>query len=128
MSKLNDILRHHYIPGETLGGEGRIRDPDALRRELKKLLTHLRAMFWVAAAMIVAVFVVELAVGVTHLESPAILAGVAGAMGLTVAGAIEAMRRVAREMAQVNLLVILSAELDSEALAPIVNALVGKLQ
>jgi hypothetical protein len=127
MSQLSNILRQHYIPDEALGGEGRVKNKEALHQELSRLLAHLRAMFWAAAAMIVVVFIVELAIGVMHLDSVAVLAGVTGAMGLTIAGAIEAMRRVAREMAQANLLVILSAELDSEALAPIVNALVRKL-
>jgi hypothetical protein len=127
MRSLDDVLQDHVVPPSALGGEGTIRDPGALRAELKNLLAHLRAMFWTAAAMIAVVFVVELVVGATHLDSPTVLSGVAGAVGLTAAGAIGAMQRVAREMAQVNLMVILCGELDGDALASTVNALLGKL-
>lgn len=128
MTKLLAVLKQYWVPADVLGQQGGIHQPEMLRGDLERLLAHLRAMLWGAVVIIAVVFVVEIVVGLMHLQSPEVLAGVAGAMGLTGTGAIEAIRRIAREMAQVNLLVVLASQLDGEALAHVVNALVIKLQ
>jgi hypothetical protein len=126
MENLRDILRKYSVPPQVLGT--RTVDRDALRAELTRLQVHLRAMAWIAAAMIAIVFIVEIVIAAVYVQSPGVLAGVAGAMGVTIAGAIEAMRRLVRETAQVNLVVIFASELSSDQLVDIINMLAGKLE
>jgi hypothetical protein len=125
MTTLLDVMRRFMTPAGTGGSRGI--DRDALRLELQGLLRHYRAMMWVALVMTLVLFVAELAVGLIFVEKPSILAGIAGAMGLTIAGSIGGVRVIARELAQIGLVAALAGELDREALKPIINALAKKL-
>jgi hypothetical protein len=84
-------------------------------------------MLWLAAGMAAVVFLVEVGVALTFLAHPEVVKVVAGAMGVTVAGAIETIRRLARDLAQTNLLVVLCGELDTESLRPVVAALARRI-
>ena len=53
------------------------------------------------------------------------MAGIAAAIGLTIAGGIDRMSRLAREMARTDLLVVLSEQLTPEHLDKIVQVLLG---
>lgn len=125
MTRLYQTLRPFYRPSDVLGAEPV--DRPALRAALLRLAADLRRLFWARAAMISVIFIIEIAVGVVFLRSPEVLAAVVGAFGLTAAGGIKAMQSVSRDMAEANLLVLLAAELDTESLRHIVDALVGKL-
>lgn len=125
MSRLLDTLRPFYRPPETFGGEPI--DRRALRAAVGALAADLRRLFWMRAVMIAIVFAVQIVIGALYFQSPIVLTGIAGALGLTVAGAIKAMRGVSQEMAEVNLLVLLAGELDAAALERIVDTLVTKL-
>src|SRR6516162_587755 len=100
MSRLLDTLRPFYRPPEVLGG-GPI-DRSALRAALLRLAADLRVLFWVRAAMIGTVFLIELVFAVIFFRSPIVLGGIAAGFGLTVAGALTAMQALSREMAEVN--------------------------
>jgi hypothetical protein len=125
LSRLYETLRPFYRPPDALGGDQV--DRQALRAALLRLATDLRRLFWVRAAMICVVFIIEIVIGAVYLESPGVLSGIAGAFGLTAAGGIKAMQSVSRDMAEANLLVVLAGELDAETLGHIVDALVTKL-
>lgn len=125
LSRLSDTLRPFYRPPEVLGGEPV--DRQELRAALLRLAADLRGLFWARAAMIGVVFIIEVVIGAVYLGSPIVLSGVAGALGLTVAGAIKAMQSVSHDMAEANLLVLLAGELDVESLGRIVDVLVAKL-
>jgi hypothetical protein len=77
--------------------------------------------------MIALAFAVSLSILVFWVDTPASAAALFGATGVTVGGAIEYMRRLGRDIAQTNLLVILCGELDDTSVATVTNALVGKL-
>ena len=78
----------------------------------------LRILFWIKAAMIGAVFLIEISAR-RHLfqVTPIVLSGITAAFGLTVAGAITAMQGLSREMAEVNLLVLLAGEVGARTTA-----------
>jgi hypothetical protein len=124
MKSLAQILNTHNVPASALGGNI---NRDALHLELSKLQRHLRNMSVAAAAMTGAVFVIEIVLVIIYVNSPAVVVSVAAAMGLTVAGAIGVMRRLATETAQVTLLVILSGTMTADKIASVVGALVKKL-
>ena len=124
MSRLLDTLRPFYRPPEVLGG-GPI-DRSALRAALLRLAADLRVLFWVRAAMIGTVFLIELVFAVIFFRSPIVLGGIAAGFGLTVAGALTAMQALSREMAEVNL-VLLAGEVDAASIEGIVTALISKL-
>jgi hypothetical protein len=84
-------------------------------------------MLWLAIAMAATLFVAEFVIAVINVGNPKLVAGMAGAMGLTGAGAIDVVRRIAREMAQTHLLVVLAGTLDAEPLKPVIAALARKL-
>jgi hypothetical protein len=125
MSRLLDTLRPFYRPPEVLGGEPI--DRSALRAALLRLAADLRVLFWVRAAMIGTVFLIELVLAVIFFRSPIVLGGIAAGFGLTVAGALTAMQALSREMAEVNLLVLLAGEVDAASIEGIVTALIRKL-
>jgi hypothetical protein len=91
--------------------------------DLNALSVNLRRMYWVTAAMIAAVFVVELILAVLYVKQPEILIGIGGAVGLTIAGGIGRMSSLAREMAETTLMVLLSERLTPERLDSIVETL-----
>jgi hypothetical protein len=125
MKGLKGVLTYFATPAGA-GGTRPI-DRDAFRHALQGLLGHYRTMMWGAFAMTTVVFFVEFAIGLVYVREPSVLAGTAGAMGLTVAGSIGVVRSIAKEFAQVGILVALAGELDRETLKPIINALAKKL-
>ena len=112
------VILRHQIPGV---------DGLMLLRQIRGF-ADLRILFWIKAAMIGAVFLIEISAR-RHLfqVTPIVLSGITAAFGLTVAGAITAMQGLSREMAEVNLLVLLAGEVDVTSLEGIVAALVTKL-
>jgi hypothetical protein len=123
--RLKSLLKGYAGPAGTLGGSET--DRKALHEALNNLLRNSRRMLWLAAGMATAIFVAEFVLIVLNIGDRAFVAGIAGAMGLTAAGAIDIVRRIAREMAQTHLLIALSGTLDAEALKPVIAALVRKL-
>jgi hypothetical protein len=123
--RLKGILRRYVGPAGALGS-GDI-DRTSLQESLKNLMGQTQRMLWLAVLMATVIFIVEIIIAFLNAGSPGIVAGVAGAMGLTAAGSIEVVRRIAHDIAQINLVIILAGTLDSEALKPIVAALVNKL-
>jgi hypothetical protein len=122
---LKKLLLAYAGPAGLLGGQPI--DRELLRASLESLVKHFRMMMWLATGMVLLVYLVELGLALKYIDRPKILAGIGGAMGLTIAGAIETVRRIGREMAHTNLLVALSGELDADALKPIITALARKL-
>jgi hypothetical protein len=123
--RLRSLLKGYAGPSGTLGGGET--DRAGLHEALDSLLKNSRAMLWLAVAMAVLLFVAEFIVALLNIDNTKLVAGMAGAMGLTGAGAIDVVRRIAREMAQTHLLIVLCNTLDAEALKPVVAALARKL-
>jgi hypothetical protein len=98
-------------------------DPIAFQRDLGSVAADVRRMYWMTAIMIASVFCIEVAVGLFYHNQPFVLGGIAAAIGVTIWGAVDRMGRLAREMAQTNLVLILSERLTSEMIARTVQTL-----
>jgi hypothetical protein len=122
--RLNEVLRENMTHRGAFGGGG---DSRKLSRDLKTLAGVLTRLSWITVAMIIAVFVVELGVTVIYLKQPAVLVGLAGAVGLTIAGAIKRMSRIQKELGQTTLLLVLSDRLTPEQSEKVVSSLVDQL-
>ncbi|MDB5579586.1 MAG: hypothetical protein JWR80_4762 [Bradyrhizobium sp.] len=125
MSKLDDVLIR-YTPNRI--GQGDNFDPEEFRKSLARLVRDLRWVYAANALMIGVVFVVEAVVAIVYIKEPAVLTGIAIAVGATIAGGIERMSRLAKEMAETSLLVILSEKLPQERIEKIVEILVERLR
>jgi hypothetical protein len=123
-ARLNAILAKYQANRSGLGDNF---DPVGLKTELQAFSTSLRRMYWTTAVMIIIVFCLEVIVGVIYLREPAILAGIAAVVGVTIWGAVDRMSRLAREMAETNLLVVLSGGLSPESLDRVVQKLLDSL-
>jgi len=123
--RVRSLLKGYAGPTGTLGGGET--DRKALHKALDGLLENSRAMLWLAVAMAAVLFAAEFIVALLNIDNSKLVAGMAGAMGLTGAGAIDVVRRIAREMAQTHLLIVLSGTLDAEALKPVISALARKM-
>jgi hypothetical protein len=125
MSRLGDILVR-YAPNRI--GQGDNFDAEGLKLSLTQLLRDLRWIYAANASMIGLVFVIEVIIAIVYIKEPAVLTGIGVAIGATIAGGIERMSRLAREMAQTSLLVILSERLSQERVEKIVETLVERLR
>lgn len=125
MRGVQDVIKPYGTPSTVLASK--TVDREALRADLLALQSHVRRILWIAVGMTLTLFLFELVVAARYVESPGVLAGIAGAVGLTLAGGIESMRRLATEMARVNLLVGLSGALTAEHLSSLVNTLAVSL-
>ncbi len=63
----------------------------------------------------------------THLDNPTQMAAFSGAMGITVGGAVELMRRIWREWGRTGLLLILAEDASESQIDTILNQLIKKL-
>jgi hypothetical protein len=126
MTNLKSIFKEYYVPPDVLGSGKRLR-ADELRVQLATHNRHLTALFWLAAAMIIAVFVIGIVIVVYFLNSPQVTTSVFGAMGVSVGGAITFMLRLAQELAWTRLTIILCGQLQNDRIAEIITVLVNKL-
>jgi drug/metabolite transporter (DMT)-like permease len=121
--KVRAILRRYAT---NRGGLGDNFDPLGLTNELRLLSDRLQRIYWMTAIMIIVVYCLLIVVGAIYFREPAVLAGIAAAVGVTVWGAVDRMSRLAREMAETNLLVLVSASLSPESLDRLVQKLLEK--
>jgi len=126
MKNLKSILKKYYTPGVMLGSETEI-EPNILRNELRQLRKRINSHYWFSVAMVGLVFIIGLVVLLTYIKEPSHAAAIFGAMGISVSGAVEYMRRLWKEMSQINLVIILASELDTEKISAIVEALIKKI-
>lgn len=116
------------VPDYTsLGDEGRSIDRDRLIRVLDGLASDLVKGYWIRMAAGAIVLGVLLFLTARYAGDPAVLAGLAGAMGITVAGAIALLKQVTDEMARVRLLLAIAPELTLESLTEIARKLAASL-
>lgn len=123
--RLRRVLDEFVAPPGALGSSPI--DRPALRTALAGVTRHLQLMLWIALGMTVLVFLVELGIVFAFIPDQSVLVGVGGAMGLTVAGSIETVRRIARDLAHTNFLIVMAGELDTDALKPVIEALARKI-
>jgi hypothetical protein len=124
MDRLIETLRPFHQPADLMGAEPI--DRAALRTALAELEARLGRLYWIRVAMIGAIFLVEIAIALAYHDDASVLAGVAGALGITVAGAVKAMADVSSDMAETGLVLILAGQLDAETMSHIVRTLVSR--
>jgi hypothetical protein len=122
MDALVDTLRPFHRPADLLGGESVNRTE--LQAALKVLDARLQRLFWIRVVMIALIFLIEFGFVIAFREEASVLAAVAGAIGITIAGTVKAMAAVNRDMAETGLMVALAGQLDADAITNVVNALV----
>ena len=123
---LHSVLERHVVPAEVLASDKTI-EVEALRADLSDLRNRLMQFFWIAAGMIVIVFALGIFLILRSLDSPGVVAALTAAMGVSVGGAVGYMRRLSRDLAQINLILILAHSLNAEHIADIVRLLAAKL-
>jgi hypothetical protein len=121
--QLAEILSKYSVNPVGLGPSFEAKQ---LHAELATAFKNQHRMYWIVAAMIAVVFFVELVIAALNVGQPAVLTGVATAVGVTIWGAVDRMSRLSREMAETSLLIILSEGLSQEALERIVQQLLTR--
>lgn len=126
MTRLRSVLERHVVPAEVLASD-KTGEAEGLRADLAGLRGRLNLLFGVAAGMVVIVFLLGIALVLRSLDSPGTVAALAAAMGVSVGGAIGYMRRLGRDLAQIDLVLILARNLNPASTADIVRLLAAKL-
>jgi hypothetical protein len=126
MKNLKSVLSRHYVPVTVLGAEHKI-DAERLQDDLAILKRRVNLNFWISVIMIALVFVIGIFILLIFVKNPIHASAFFGAMGISVSGAIEYMRRIWKEMAQINLLIILSSNLSDEIMSSVIQTLVNKI-
>ncbi len=111
----------------ALGGENRTVNRDRLIGLLDDLAGDLRRAYWVRLIIAVCVFVVLAILMFRVASQPALLATVTAGVGITIGGAVAALKQVTDEMARIRLLLAIAPELTLEALTEMARTIVAKL-
>jgi hypothetical protein len=123
MSGLKTILQMHVAEAVNLGGDMSA----AVLKSLRSYRTRLFSTFLVL--LLVLMLVVSFAAyGLgRYVSQPAELSAFAGAMGISVGGAVELLRRIWREWSQAELLSVLLQDASEADLSATVAKLITKL-
>jgi hypothetical protein len=125
MSNLKKVLSQYYVPETVLGSE-RI-EMDSLQKDLNTLKNQVNLHFWISVIMIAVIFIIGILVLLIYIKKPSHVAAFFSAMGVSVSGLIEYMRRASKEIAQINLVIILSLSLNEANMASVIQTLLKKL-
>jgi hypothetical protein len=126
MSKLKRVLEDALPDATSLGG-GRNVDRDRLVHTLRQLLSELGRAYWMRAGVAVVALAVLLGFFARYSDQPALLVIAVSAMGITFAGALFTLRQVVDEMARVDTILSLAAELSLEALTEVTRQIAAIL-
>jgi hypothetical protein len=126
MSELKRVLEA-TLPDVTSLGGGRNVDRDRLIVLLRKLLGDLDHAYWLRSGVALVVLVVLLAIIWRYGEQPMLLSGAVAGMGITLVGALAALRQVIDEMARVDMILGLAPDLSLEALTEVARRIVAML-
>jgi hypothetical protein len=140
MSSLRNVLLENVgpvaLPKDSLGGddtqERRVPAVPALDREkLKRDLTALNKnnsrYFIICVVMVLILFLVSIGVVLMNLGKPDVIKIVMAAFGISSAGLITMMIKLWREKSNVELLILLAINMDSDTLKTVVAVLVKRL-
>jgi hypothetical protein len=111
----------------SLGDEGRNIDRERLVRVLDGLSSDLNRGYWIRIVDGAIVLVVLLVLAGQFAAQPAVLTGLASAMGVTVAGTFALLKQVTDEMPRVRLLLAIVPEISLEELTEMARKLVATL-
>jgi hypothetical protein len=124
MSELREVLERANFSSLTAGG--------VMSDNVRTALAGFRKRYFVIFVVLFVVCVAVVVLGVVgvalNIREPAQMAAAGGAMGITVGGTIEVMRRVWKEWSQAELIVILIEEAPEDAVRNLLNTLIEKLK
>src|SRR4051812_45649226 len=113
MSKLKSVLEAALPDVTSLGGGCNV-DRDRLVDLLRQLTNDLSFAYRLRSGLAGIVLIIILAIIGRYGDQPAILAGAASGMAITLAGALAALQQVIDEMARVKMILSIAAELTLE--------------
>jgi hypothetical protein len=126
MSKLKRALKSALPDATSLGG-GRNIDRDRLVGLLRELLGDLGRAFLLRAGVALLVLLVLLAIIWRYGDQPALLTGAVCGMGIIFVAALVALKQVTDEMARVDIILCLAADLNLEALTEVTRRIAAAL-
>ena len=115
-----------FVPVTGAQGSSGTIDREALRSRMQEIYQDSRRLFFLAAGMTAAVFIVLLTLIILYREHREVVAGVSAAMGVTVAASIDRMSRLAKDLANASLITRLCSTLTGEQAFRVIQALVAK--
>lgn len=111
---------------ESALGDGAAVDREQLTARMDAVGKNASRMYQFAGAMTLIVFIVLVGAILIFRENWGAVTALSGVMGLTVAAAIDRMAKLAKDVANTGLVVQLSAQLSSEDMGKVVQALIAK--
>lgn len=123
MSALKTLLEYYAAEANNLGGHV----SGKLARSLASYRTRLFVFFVVLFVVLVVVVGLSAYALGTTMKDPTRLAALASAMGISVGGAVELMRRIWREWSRAELLGILLEEATDADVSMVLGKLIAKL-
>jgi hypothetical protein len=102
-------------------------DRDALRKDLSRIRDENKVWFTVCAAMAVVLFIASITMTVLHVGEPGTIKAVLSAFGISSAGLIVLMFRFWRTKSYTEMLVVLAANMDAEAIRAVIAILAKRL-
>jgi hypothetical protein len=108
-------------------GEAPQADRERLERDLTRLDGYLQSHYRTMLVLLVALFLVGIAVVLFFINDAKQASAVVAAIGLGAGGAVKKLGEIGRETANIRLVIALASSLDSDQLALVVQALARKL-
>ena len=122
-ARLKSVLDEALPDMTSLGGDSRYVDRDKLVHLLGGLSSELSRAYWLRMVISAAVMAVLLVAIWRFSDTPLLLAGAAGAIGLALIGALATLQGVSEDMARVRLLLSVAPDLSLEALTEIARCI-----
>ena len=122
-ANIRSILRPFASHATALGGST-INKPE-LMKGLESATSHSRVMNYVAIAMAVVLFLVQVSLIISYRTDPKIIVALCSAIGVTAMGLAIFVAKIARETSQGAMMMLLSSQLSAERLANVVDTLVN---
>jgi hypothetical protein len=111
----------------SMGGDDHTINRERLILVLDGLARNLRMAYWIRLAVALGILLVLAVLVFRESDQPSVLAAVVAAVGITIGGAIAALKQVTDEMSRVGLLLAIAPEVTIEALTEMAKTIVTKL-
>lgn len=121
MRTLKQILREFYVPADVLGEEV---NREAFVKELKECKKNLNKLTWLLAMMILFLYFLSIGITLFYLKEPETITKLFSAIGISIIWPINQMSKLWKEVAQVNLMIVLCMTLEPTEIHNIIKTLI----
>jgi len=130
MLTLTEVLRRHTEakPAPLGGAPSQPLDPTVLQDELTLVARTTRRFFYLCAAMVLVLFIVSVSMVVIYIGKPKLVASISAGFGVSAAGLIAWMARLARENARTGILLTLVKHVDQATIRTMVTVLLKEVR